>query len=91
MVPPSGPKQAGTRGSTARIGDELTRESVIEVALTLADADGLDSVTIRRLAQHFSVTPMALYWHVKNKDELLQAMKLELTHDEIAQLDLAST
>ena len=42
--------------------------------MTLADAEGLDSVTIRRLAQHFGVTPMALYWHVQNKEELLAAM-----------------
>ena len=53
---------------------ELTRDAVIEVALTASDADGLDALTIRRLAQHFGVTPMALYWHVKNKDELLDAM-----------------
>src|SRR5262249_50874841 len=35
------------------------------------DTEGLDSVTIRRLAQELGVTPMALYWHFKNKDELL--------------------
>ena len=40
----------------------------------MADTDGLDALTIRRLAHHFGVTPMALYWHVKNKDELLDAM-----------------
>jgi AcrR family transcriptional regulator len=39
--------------------------------LKLADAEGLDAVTIRRLAQDLGVTPMALYWHFKNKDELL--------------------
>jgi TetR/AcrR family tetracycline transcriptional repressor len=52
----------------------LTRDAVVEVALTMADAGGLDTLTIRRLATHFGVTPMALYWHVKNKDELLDAM-----------------
>ncbi len=31
-------------------------------------------MSIRRIAQDFGVTPMALYWHVKNKDELLAAM-----------------
>ena len=53
---------------------DLTRSAVIDVALAMADAEGLDAVTIRRLATHFGVTPMALYWHVKNKDELLEAM-----------------
>jgi AcrR family transcriptional regulator len=50
--------------------DKLTRTAVAEQALTLADAEGLNSVTIRRLAQDLGVTPMALYWHFKNKEEL---------------------
>ncbi len=60
--------------STSLRSAELTREAVVGVALTMADADGLDTLTIRRLAQHFGVTPMALYWHVKSKDELLDAL-----------------
>jgi AcrR family transcriptional regulator len=51
--------------------DRLTRATVAEHALKLADAEGLDSVSVRRLAQELGVTPMALYWHFKNKDELL--------------------
>src|SRR5664279_2442179 len=52
----------------------LSREAVVDHALAVADADGLSAVSIRRIAQDFGVTPMALYWHVKNKDELLAAM-----------------
>jgi len=52
----------------------LSREAVIDHALTVADLDGLGAVSIRRIAQDFGVTPMALYWHVKNKEELLAAM-----------------
>jgi AcrR family transcriptional regulator len=52
----------------------LTREAVVDRAVAIADAEGLDAVSIRRLAQEFGVTPMALYWHVQNKDELLAAM-----------------
>jgi TetR/AcrR family tetracycline transcriptional repressor len=52
----------------------LSRERVVDRAVTIADAEGLEAVTIRRLATDFGVTPMALYWHVKNKDELLAAM-----------------
>ena len=40
----------------------------------LADSGGLERVTIRRLAKDVGVTPMALYWHFRNKDELLDAM-----------------
>jgi TetR/AcrR family transcriptional regulator, tetracycline repressor protein len=52
----------------------LTREVVVERGLRIADAEGLEAVTIRRLGQELGVTPMALYWHVKNKEELLDAM-----------------
>jgi TetR/AcrR family transcriptional regulator, tetracycline repressor protein len=51
--------------------DRLSRTTVAEHAVKLADTEGLDAVTIRRLAQELGVTPMALYWHFKNKDELL--------------------
>lgn len=54
--------------------EKLSRETVVEQAIKLADADGLESVTIRRLAQVLGVTPMALYWHFKNKDQLLEGM-----------------
>ena len=54
--------------------DELGREAIIDKAVAIADAEGLDAVSIRRLGQEFGVTPMALYWHVQNKDELLAAM-----------------
>lgn len=53
---------------------DLSRDAIVERALAIADAETLDAVTIRRLGQEFGVTPMALYWHVKNKDELLDAM-----------------
>src|SRR5579875_1290868 len=53
---------------------DLSRDAIVERAMQLADAEGLEAVTIRRLATELGVTPMALYWHVKNKDELLDAM-----------------
>jgi TetR/AcrR family tetracycline transcriptional repressor len=52
----------------------LSRETVVDSALALTDAEGLEGLTIRRLATHLGVTPMALYWHFKNKDELLDAL-----------------
>lgn len=48
---------------------------MVDHALDLADREGLDAVGIRRIAADFSVTPMAMYWHVRNKDELLEAMR----------------
>jgi AcrR family transcriptional regulator len=52
-------------------GERLTKAAVAERALRLGDEEGLEAVTIRRLAQELGVTPMALYWHFKNKDELM--------------------
>jgi TetR/AcrR family transcriptional regulator, tetracycline repressor protein len=54
--------------------DELSRDAIVDRAIAIADVEGLEAVSIRRLGQQFGVTPMALYWHVQNKDELLAAM-----------------
>ena len=47
---------------------------MVDRALALADAHGLEALTIRRLAQDLGVTPMALYWHFRSKEELLAAL-----------------
>ena len=52
----------------------LSKRTVTENALKLADADGLDALTIRKLAEHLGVTPMALYWHFRNKEDLLEGV-----------------
>jgi TetR/AcrR family transcriptional regulator, tetracycline repressor protein len=52
----------------------LTRAAVAERGLRLADADGLDALTIRKLATDLGVTPMALYWHFRSKEELLEGL-----------------
>jgi TetR/AcrR family tetracycline transcriptional repressor len=52
----------------------LDRDTVLAAALDLADAEGLGGVTIRRLAKELGVTAMALYWHVADKQALLDAM-----------------
>ena len=52
----------------------LSKRAVVDRALKLADTDGLDALTIRKLAQDLGVTPMALYWHFRSKDDLLEGM-----------------
>src|SRR5215470_14881812 len=52
----------------------LSRATVVERGLAIGDEDGLEAVTIRRLAAELGVTPMALYWHFRTKDELLAAL-----------------
>ena len=52
----------------------LSKRAVTDRALKLADADGLEALTIRKLAQDLGVTPMALYWHFRSKEDLLEGM-----------------
>ncbi|MEV1004254.1 TetR family transcriptional regulator [Nonomuraea sp. NPDC050202] len=53
---------------------KLTAQVIAERALEIGDTEGIDAVTIRRLATDLGVTPMALYWHYKNKEQLLVGM-----------------
>jgi AcrR family transcriptional regulator len=68
----------------------LTRAAVVDRALALADQSGLDALTIRKLATELGVTPMALYWHFRGKDELLAGLaervwsEIDLTVDRTA-------
>lgn len=50
------------------------RDMVIQAAILLADRDGLTALTMRRLAAHLGVSPMALYRYIPDKDELLRQM-----------------
>ncbi|MBP2472788.1 DNA-binding transcriptional regulator YhcF (GntR family) [Crossiella equi] len=52
----------------------LTRSRITRAAITLADREGVDAVTMRRLAQHLGVGPMSLYRHLAGKDELVHLM-----------------
>jgi AcrR family transcriptional regulator len=58
----------------ARAREPLSRDRVLRTAVSLADEGGVDSISMRRIAQELGVVPMALYKHVANKDELLNGM-----------------
>lgn len=49
----------------------LTRDRIVDVALRIVDADGLDALTMRRLGGELGVDPMMVYRHVADKDALL--------------------
>jgi AcrR family transcriptional regulator len=52
----------------------LTRARVLDAAIELADRDGVDAVSMRRLGQELGVEAMSLYTHVRSKDDLLDGM-----------------
>ena len=62
VIPRHGPRQG------------LTIDRIAKAATALADADGLDAVTMRRLAGNLGVVPMTLYTYVPGKAELLDLM-----------------
>ena len=60
----------------------LTRDRVLRAAIRIADEEGLDALTMRRLGQELGVQAMSLYNHVANKDDLYQGI-VDLAMSEI--------
>jgi AcrR family transcriptional regulator len=61
-----------------RAKEPLTRDAIVEAAIRVLDAEGLDAVTVRRLGEELGTGSATLYWHIANKDELF-----ELVYDRI--------
>lgn len=72
---------AGRRGQgTAGGADTLTREQVLEAALELVERQGADRLTVRGLAASLSVAVTSLYWHVGDKEALLDGVAGLVVH-----------
>jgi AcrR family transcriptional regulator len=54
--------------------EPLTRDRVIEAALRIMDAEGLEAVTMRRIGRELGVEAMSLYNHVRDKDDILDGI-----------------
>ena len=67
----------------AKTRPELSRERVLREAVKVADAEGIDALSMRRLARELDAGAMSLYHYVSNKDELLDGM-VDLVFAEIA-------
>jgi TetR/AcrR family tetracycline transcriptional repressor len=52
----------------------LSRDRILSAALGLVDRDGLDGLTMRKLAAELGVDPMSIYHHIANKEALLRAL-----------------
>jgi AcrR family transcriptional regulator len=71
-----------TQATRAAPRNRLSRERVLEIAIAKADAGGLDALSMRQLAETLGVAPMALYRHIANKEDLIDAM-VDVVFDEI--------
>lgn len=63
----------------------LSRERIVEAALTLADREGADALSMRRLGKELGVEGMAIYGHFAGKEELLGAVAARV----LSELELA--
>ncbi|MEU1730018.1 TetR/AcrR family transcriptional regulator [Streptosporangium sp. NPDC020145] len=59
---------------TAGRRPKLTREAIVRTAIEVADAEGLDAVSIRRIATELGARAMSLYTHIERKEDLLDLM-----------------
>jgi AcrR family transcriptional regulator len=80
---------ARTTSKSAVKREPLSRERALAAAVTLADVEGIGSLTMRRLAQHLGVEAMSLYHHVANKDDILNGM-LDIMYSEVELPDPAA-
>jgi AcrR family transcriptional regulator len=67
-------RQPGDATSARGPRQTLTVTQIVETAIALAGSEGLDAVTMRRIAQELQVAPMSLYTYVPGKAELLDLM-----------------
>jgi AcrR family transcriptional regulator len=58
----------------SRSESRLSRQKIAAVALALADKEGFEAVSMRRVAQELGVGTMSLYYYVKTKDDLIAAV-----------------
>jgi TetR/AcrR family tetracycline transcriptional repressor len=64
----------------------LHKQQIVAEALKLLDQEGIEGVTLRPLADRLGVQAPALYWHVKNKTQLLDEMAEAILQEQFAQI-----
>jgi AcrR family transcriptional regulator len=72
-APRPGRQPAGRDRDRAR--PRLSREEIVDAAIAIADAEGAEALSMRRIAQVLQAGTMSLYWHVSSKEHLLELMR----------------
>jgi AcrR family transcriptional regulator len=68
---PPPPGQRLPDRSARRRRDPISRDAIVDIAIKLLDAEGLDALSMRRIADELGTGAASLYWHVGSKDGLL--------------------
>jgi len=80
----SGKRSSRNTASPARAAQKqpsLSRQSILDAALTIIDADGADGFTMRKLARALGVYPTAIYWYIPSRHAVLAAVVDYALHD----------
>jgi AcrR family transcriptional regulator len=72
-LPPAPRRRGREQAATGRQPRWLNREVIAEVALAVVDTDGLDGLTMRRVADEMGTGPASLYAHIADKNEMIEA------------------
>src|SRR4249920_4005972 len=64
-----------TQRTESKQREKLSRDRIIDTALQIMDDEGLDAVSMRRVGRELGVEAMSLYHHVRDKDDLLMAIR----------------
>lgn len=69
---------------------EDRRQAIVDAALTLLDEDGIDKLSLRRLAAHLGMHAPGLYWYIENKQALIDLMAQAIISRGLAELEQPS-
>lgn len=87
MAVPPGPRSAGGRTRPAAKTTRLSRDSIVNAALTFLDREGWDSLTINALANQLGTKGPSLYNHVHSLDDLRRTVRMRVVGDIIDMLN----
>lgn len=65
----------------------IQKKQIVQTALTILDRDGLEGVTLRRLAAELNVKAASIYWHIASKEVLLDEMANAILEEHFGELD----
>jgi AcrR family transcriptional regulator len=71
---PPAPWQRTPQRAARRRRDPITQEAIVETALRILDSEGLEGLSMRRVAEELDTGAASLYWHVGSKDGLLDLL-----------------